>query len=88
MMKCVCLVMPPNASQDQLEPQMKNVYASLLLHMDDSNEEIKNAALETLRITGRSCPNLLLNLTHEAMEKHVHKKQCQDLVSHLQGLKV
>ena len=69
-----------------LEKHLTGVYTSLLLHMDDSNETIRNAALETLRITGSKCPKLCLSLTSKAAEKNVHKDNCRQLIEHLQTL--
>ena len=71
-----------------LEKHLSGVYSSLLLHMDDSNENIRNAALETLRITGSKCPKLCLSLTSKAAEKNVHKDPCNQLIEHLQSLTV
>jgi hypothetical protein len=31
---------------------------------------------------------MLLTLTNKALEKHIYKDQCTQLVEHLQGLKV
>ena len=78
----------PHGNNVQLEHHMKGVYTKLLLHMDDSNESIRNAALETLRITGVTCPKLLVSMTNKALEKHVHKDHCHQLVNHLHNLKV
>ena len=82
-----CLPPDPHGNV-QLEQHMKGVYTKLLLHMDDSNESIRNAALETLRITGVTCPKLLVSMTNKALEKHVHKDHCHQLVNHLHNLKV
>jgi len=71
-----------------LENHLTGVYTCLLLHMDDSNEIIRNAALETLRITGSKCPKLCLTLTTKAAEKNVHKDPCKQLIDHLQTLKL
>ena len=71
-----------------LENHLTGVYTCLLLHMDDSNEIIRNAALETLRITGSKCPKLCLSLTTKAAEKNVHKDPCKQLIEHLQTLKL
>lgn len=37
--------LPSSMESRQLEPHLKGVYTSLLLHMDDSNEDIRKAAL-------------------------------------------
>ena len=37
--------LPPGGANAQLEHYMQGVYSKLLLHMDDSNEQIRNAAL-------------------------------------------
>lgn len=40
--------LPSNMESRQLEPHLKGVYTSLLLHMDDSNQDIRKAALGNL----------------------------------------
>ena len=37
--------LPPALGSGQLEQHLNGVYSALLLHMDDSNESVRNAAL-------------------------------------------
>ena len=84
----VCMHPCTSFNGPQLEQHMRGVYTSLLLHMDDSSQVIREAALETLRITGTTCPDLLMNLTTKAQIKHVHKDHCHDLIQYLQTLAI
>ena len=48
-LEAVLHCLPPGNASPQLEHHMKGVYSAMLLHMDDSNEQIRNAALRKFR---------------------------------------
>ena len=67
---------------------LRDVYSKLLLHMDDSNETVRTEAFDTLCVAGEKCPDLLLELSKKALEKHVHSEHCTKLIDQLQSMKV
>lgn len=78
----------PEEGSREMQNHLQGVFATLLLHMDDSSEQIRNAALETLMKTGKKCPKLLMEMTKKAADKHSHREQCAQLIEHLKALKV
>lgn len=76
----------PKETSTDLEQHMLKVYALLLLHMDDSNEIIRDKALETLLVIGTKYPKQLFSLTEKAKAKHVHKDHCDSLLKHLEEM--
>ena len=58
-----CVPIPPGATLVEYTVQ------TLLVHLDDTNEEIRAAVLPALEVAARLCPAIVVKKTEEAMQR-------------------
>ena len=52
------------------------IYSTVLIHMDDNNEVIRNASFETLAVLGKAAPKRISKLIEQSQMTHKHNKEC------------
>ena len=69
--------------------EVENLYTTILVHMDDSDEIVRKTAMETLAVIGKEAhsSNLLL-LSEKAELNHKYKEQCTELIQTLKALDI
>lgn len=78
----------PEETSEDMTAELRKLFTSILLHMDDKDSEIRNGSKETLIQLGSRCPALLLEMAKNAAEKNTHKEPCEQLIMHLQSMDV
>merc|ERR1719206_134462 len=71
--------LPENYDKDFYKAHLEGLYKTMLLHMDDTDEEVQQSCYECLQGGATIHPGLLLRLVEAAMLKHRNKKLCEGL---------
>merc|ERR1719427_737146 len=71
--------LPPTYDRDFFAQHLELIYKTMLLHMDDSVEEVQRECRECLREGASLHPGLLKRLVEDAVGKHRNKRLCEEL---------
>ena len=58
---------------------LDDLYSTILIHMDDNNELVRNASFETLAVIGKANSKHLSQLAEKSQMTHKHKHLCNKL---------
>ena len=58
---------------------LDDLCCTILIHMDDNNEMVRNASFETLAVIGKANPKHLSQLAEKSQMTHKHKHECNKL---------